>query len=129
MVLRVHLEVLGEVRDALGQERDLDLGGPGVARHAGEFLNDLCLLNCGQTHVTLDFSLFFCVSMSYRTPVESTEDPGFFRSVTVGTVTWKARRIRTIPASPGSITATSRPSFSITRIVPDTGAPVSAVHA
>ena len=30
VVLLVFLEVLGEVRDALGHQRDLDLGGPGV---------------------------------------------------------------------------------------------------
>jgi|ERR1019366_10013175 hypothetical protein len=30
MVFHVRLEMLGEVRDALGQERDLDLGRPGV---------------------------------------------------------------------------------------------------
>src|SRR5215208_180319 len=80
MVLRVHLEVLGEVRDSLRKERDLHLGGPGVARNAGEFLYNLCLFNCGQTHVTLSFSLFFCGSMAYETPVESTPEPGFLRS-------------------------------------------------
>src|SRR5688572_26333314 len=71
MVLRVHLEVLGEVGDALRKESDLHLRGPGVARDTGEFLNYFCLLNSGQTHVTLGFSLFFCASMSYEIPVES----------------------------------------------------------
>src|SRR4029453_5736658 len=55
MVLGVHLEVLREGGDTLGKERDLDLGGPGVARHAGELLYDLCLLNCGQTHLYTRF--------------------------------------------------------------------------
>src|SRR5436190_11788738 len=79
MVLRVHLEVLGEVRDALGKECNLDLRGPGVARSASEFLYNFCLLNSGQTHVTLGFSWFFCASMSYETLVESTRNLGFLR--------------------------------------------------
>src|SRR5436305_3303634 len=133
MVLGVHLEVLGEIGDALRQERDLHLGRPGVARRPGEFLYDLCLFNCGQTHVTLDFSLFFCASMSYETPVESTPEAGFFRaSATFATVearTLKARNVLTAPPSPGSTTATRSPSSWTARIDPAGGAPARTSQA
>src|SRR5919198_99991 len=43
VVLHVRLEVLGEPVDALGQERDLDLGRPGVALVSLE-LRDQALL-------------------------------------------------------------------------------------
>src|SRR5262245_33319066 len=43
MVLLVHLEVLREVADPLGQDRDLDLGGARVTRRACVLLDDLGL--------------------------------------------------------------------------------------
>jgi hypothetical protein len=43
VVLLVHLEVLGQVVDAIGQERDLDLGGTGVAVVLLELRNRVAL--------------------------------------------------------------------------------------
>src|SRR5690606_23351378 len=43
VVLRVTLEMFGEVGDALGEDRDLHLGGAGVAVLAGKFLDELSL--------------------------------------------------------------------------------------
>src|SRR5437899_7516804 len=44
VVLLVRLEVLGEVEDALGQERDLHLGRAGIALVGAELLDDGRLL-------------------------------------------------------------------------------------
>ena len=44
MVLHVRLEVVGEVGDALGEERDLHLGRAGVALVELELRDDLSLL-------------------------------------------------------------------------------------
>ena len=43
VVVLVHLEVLGEVGDALGEHRHLDLGGTGVALMRGVLGHDLLL--------------------------------------------------------------------------------------
>src|SRR4051794_23677004 len=46
VILRVSLEVLGQVRDPLRQQRDLHLGRARVTGFASEFLNDLGLTFC-----------------------------------------------------------------------------------
>ena len=45
VVLGVPLEVLGQVLDPLRQDRDLDLGRPGVVLAAAMVLDDLLLLS------------------------------------------------------------------------------------
>src|SRR5438046_450964 len=50
VVLRVGLEVLGEVGDALGEDRDLDLGRTGVAFALGMFLDQRLLALGGNRH-------------------------------------------------------------------------------
>ena len=50
VVLHVRLEVLGEVRDLLGEERDLDLGGARVTVVLLEPLDDLGLLLRVESH-------------------------------------------------------------------------------
>src|SRR5688572_8270633 len=50
VVLVVILEVLGQVADALGEDRDLDFGGPGVALGLGVAGNDFLLLLGGDRH-------------------------------------------------------------------------------
>src|SRR6185369_7547088 len=53
IVLRVALEMLGEVIDALGEDRDLDLGRTGVALGLGMFLDQRFLaLGCNRHRVT-----------------------------------------------------------------------------
>src|SRR6185437_9604829 len=52
VVLLVRLEVLGEVRDALAEQRDLDLRRAGVALVRGELLDDRRLLD-GMKHDVL----------------------------------------------------------------------------
>src|SRR5262245_4939404 len=56
VVLCVHLEVLGEVRDALGEERYLHLGRPGVALVLRECLDRSLLATCGEAHAVLQIS-------------------------------------------------------------------------
>src|SRR5512145_1457910 len=50
MVLRVLLEVLREAVDALGEERDLDLRGPGITVVDAELLDQAALLLDRQRH-------------------------------------------------------------------------------
>src|SRR5436190_9515536 len=50
VVLVVLLEVLGQVADALGEDRDLDFGGAGVALGLGVAGNDFLLLFGGNRH-------------------------------------------------------------------------------
>src|SRR5215813_8860630 len=57
MVLGVHLEMLGQVRDPLRQERDLDLGRAGIALVLCELLDRVGLPAGGKTHRILQ-SLF-----------------------------------------------------------------------
>src|SRR5262249_25146805 len=56
MVLRVDLEVLGQVRDALGQQRDLHFRRAGVALVLCEFLNGFGLPGSGEAHLSLSLS-------------------------------------------------------------------------
>jgi hypothetical protein len=44
------LEVLGQVADALGEDRDLDFGGTGIALGLGVAGNDFLLLLGGNRH-------------------------------------------------------------------------------
>src|SRR5215471_287543 len=60
MILRVNLEMLGQVRDALGQKRDLHFRRAGVAGMGGEFSDDFLLAGGCQTHVA--FSSRFLVT-------------------------------------------------------------------
>ena len=48
VVLRVGAQVLGELVDALGEQRDLDLGGPGVAIGPAVLADQLLLLFLGK---------------------------------------------------------------------------------
>src|SRR3990170_8083881 len=50
VILVVVLEVLGQVADALGEDRDLDFGGPRVALGLGVGGNDFLLLFGGDRH-------------------------------------------------------------------------------
>src|SRR6187402_2487399 len=50
VILVVALEVLGQVADALGEDRDLDFGGTGVALGLGVAGNDFLLLLGGNRH-------------------------------------------------------------------------------
>ena len=50
IVLRVALEVLGEVGDALGEDRDLDFGRAGVALALRMFLDERLLALRGNRH-------------------------------------------------------------------------------
>ena len=50
VVLVVVLEVLGQVADALGEDRDLDIGGTGVALALGVVLHDFLLSFGGDRH-------------------------------------------------------------------------------
>src|SRR6478736_6562147 len=50
VVLVVLLEVLGQVADALGEDRDLDFGGAGIALRLGVAGNDFLLLLGGNRH-------------------------------------------------------------------------------
>src|SRR5262249_34306830 len=58
MVLGVHLEVLGQVRDALGQKRNLDLGRAGITLVLLKFLNRVCFPAGGEAHLKTPVSLF-----------------------------------------------------------------------
>src|SRR5215208_7594794 len=51
VVVLVLAQVLGEIVDAARQERDLDLGGPGVVRVLPELLGDGALVLLRQGHV------------------------------------------------------------------------------
>jgi hypothetical protein len=53
MVLRVNLEVLGQVRDSLREQRDLHFGRARVTGFASEFLNDLGLTFCCERHFSI----------------------------------------------------------------------------
>src|SRR5260370_42425380 len=56
MVMLVRAQVLGEVGDAAGQDRNLYLGGPGVALGGRVVLHDLCLqLCCGRPDLPVRF--------------------------------------------------------------------------
>ena len=57
VVVRVGLEVLGEVGDALGQDGDLDLGGARVTLVGGVLGDDLLLALGGNRHGCSSFSL------------------------------------------------------------------------
>jgi hypothetical protein len=50
VVVLVRLQVLGEVADALGKQRDLDLCGSGVAGRTAVLGDDLLLDVAGQRH-------------------------------------------------------------------------------
>src|SRR5690606_8809487 len=50
VVLVVVLEVLGQVADALGEDRDLDFGGTGIVLGLGVVLDDFLLLFGGNRH-------------------------------------------------------------------------------
>src|SRR4029077_4751636 len=50
VVLRVHLEVFGQLRDPGAQDRDLHLGGAGVVRRTRVLLDDGALVVLGQGH-------------------------------------------------------------------------------
>src|SRR3569833_1600230 len=50
IVLRVSLEMLGQRLDAVGQDRDLNLGAAGVAFGAGMFLDQRILALGGNRH-------------------------------------------------------------------------------
>src|SRR5687768_5454500 len=50
VVLVVALEVLGQVADALGEDRDLDFGGTGIALGLGVAGNDFLLLLGSDRH-------------------------------------------------------------------------------
>src|SRR3954466_2399314 len=58
VILQVHLEVLGQIRDALGQERDLHLWGARVAGLTLELLDDLCLTFRCKSHCLIFPVLF-----------------------------------------------------------------------
>ena len=57
VVLRMALEMLGQVADALGQDRDLGLGGAGVAFLAGVLLDEFLAAVCGNRH-RVSFDIF-----------------------------------------------------------------------
>lgn len=50
MVLGVHLEMLGQIRDPLGQHRDLQLGRTRIRLVATEFLDQLSFAFSGNRH-------------------------------------------------------------------------------
>src|SRR5947207_1186438 len=58
VILRVGLEVLGQVVDPLRQERDLDLGRTGVAFVGRELGDGVLLAGSGQGHSKLSFYAF-----------------------------------------------------------------------
>src|SRR5690606_34609043 len=67
VVVLVRLEVLREVLDALRQERDLDLGGTGVARVRGVLVDDRLLDVCVQSHRAAPLPLAArCLSLLLR---------------------------------------------------------------
>jgi hypothetical protein len=51
VILRVRLEVLGEIGDALAEERDLDFRGPGVLRVGLVRTDDVGLAILRECHV------------------------------------------------------------------------------
>jgi hypothetical protein len=57
MILHVGLEVLGEVRDPFGKERDLDFGGTGITRLPRELLDDCRFSFCCEGHLRSSFLL------------------------------------------------------------------------
>src|SRR5262245_5456137 len=59
MILRVNLEMLGQVRDALGQKRNLHFWRAGVAAMGREFPDDFLLAGRCQTHVDFCLAFFF----------------------------------------------------------------------
>jgi hypothetical protein len=65
VILHVGLEVLGEVADARGEERDLDLRRTRVALRALVFLDQLRFLRLGKSHrasLQLESRLFYSLS-------------------------------------------------------------------
>src|SRR5262245_39466003 len=53
VVLLVGLEVVGQPVDPLRQERDLNLGGPGIAFVDPELLDEVLLLPIGRSHAAV----------------------------------------------------------------------------
>ena len=62
VVVLVLLEVFGEVRDAVAQERDLHLGGSGVALSGGVLGDDLVLGCCVSTDRHVELPIFRLVA-------------------------------------------------------------------
>ena len=58
VVLLVHLQVLGELIDALGEDGDLDLGGAGVALMGLVGLDDVGLLFLGDHSIHSSFRFY-----------------------------------------------------------------------
>jgi hypothetical protein len=58
VVLDMDLEVLGEVVDALTEERNLHFGRAGVRRVNLELLESLAFLRFSNSHISALFSLF-----------------------------------------------------------------------
>ena len=58
VIVLVLLEVLGEVRDAVAQQRDLHLGGTGVALESGVLGDDLLLGFCVSTDRHVELPIF-----------------------------------------------------------------------
>src|SRR5690349_1469163 len=57
IVLRVGLEMLGEVDDPLGEDRDLDFGAAGITLAAGVLGDDLRLAFGGNRHSSSSFDI------------------------------------------------------------------------
>ena len=66
VVVLVLLEVFGEVGDAVAQERDLHLGGTGVALDGGVLGNDLLLGVCVSTNRHVELPIFRLVCAARR---------------------------------------------------------------
>src|SRR3712207_7389783 len=51
------LPIFRQIRDALREQRDLDLGRAGITGPPGKLLYDICFLDCSKTHAATLFRL------------------------------------------------------------------------
>ena len=68
VVLSMDLEMLGQMLDALAEQRDLHFGGAGVRRMNPELLNPLLFLRFSNSHISASFlSFLFNCKFFYHT--------------------------------------------------------------
>src|SRR3546814_7551189 len=80
IVLRVGLEMLGQIDDALGQDRDLDLGAAGVTLGAGIVGNDFGFTFSGHRHRSL-LKISQVEAANHPDPVRSEEHTSELQSL------------------------------------------------
>src|SRR5204862_3591896 len=106
VVVLVHLEVLGQVGDPLGQHRDLDLGRPGVTLGGGVLGKDLGLLGGVERHI-LPLRLHGIVRA--RGVVQAAELPPVTRRTPKANRPADSATNQDVPARTSRVRATSSP--------------------